>query len=95
MWYVKQFGRRRYDEVLAINWDMRRAVRRVNVAYMGGIPLEELDYTGGRNIAVGVYAEGWRDWYFVNERPLTDPDRAPDFYFDLVLRLLRTKGLEP
>lgn len=95
MWDVKKFGRRQYDEVLSIDWDMKRAVRRVNVAYMGGIPLETLDFAVGRNLAVGVYAAGWRDWYLINERGGQDPDKDPQFYYDLVIRMLADRGEKP
>lgn len=75
--------------------NMRFVVRRVNVTLLGGVSLEPLKFNKGQNMSVGIYAAEWQKWHFVNERNNVDPDKDPQFYFDLAKDLLRQKGLEP
>jgi len=65
------------------------------VAFCGGVALEPLRFEQQRNIAVGVYAAGWRSWHFVNERNNNDPEKEPQFYFDLAIQLIRDQGKKP
>ena len=95
VWETFRFGQRTCDQFISLDWDMKRTVVRINVAFMGGIALEPLRFDTQRNIAIGVYEPGWRTWLYVNERPGLDPEKDPQFYFDLVLRLLDEQGLTP
>lgn len=92
MWTRYKYGRRKFDEVFKVDWEQKRALRKVNLKSFIGEELEPIiNREFSNRMVVALLKAGWSSWKIVNEKE----EFSDDDYFNYADGLMRSKGIKP